>query len=72
MSKLVNIGRTDRTLRFLLAVILLAIGFLENPIISGGTARTIIGVFAFIPLLTAIFRYCPLYSLIGVNTCAGK
>ena len=69
MSKWVNIGPIDRALRLLVAAILFAIAFLDNPIVSGDTAKTIIGVFACIPLLTALFRYCPLYTLIGVNTC---
>lgn len=72
MSRLVNIGTTDRVVRFLVAAILFGIGFFDNPIVSGGTAKMIIGIFAFIPLLTALFRYCPLYTLIGVNTCKPK
>jgi len=69
MSNLVNVGLTDRVLRILLAAILLGIGFLDNPIVSGSTTKTIIGAFALIPLLTGLFRYCPLYTLIGLNTC---
>lgn len=69
MSKWVNVGPVDRTLRFLVAAILFAIAFLDNPIVSGHTAKTIIGVFACIPFFTALFRFCPLYTLIGVNTC---
>jgi len=26
----------------------------------------------FVPLFTGVFRYCPAYSLIGVNTCPMK
>ena len=70
MSRRINVGRIDRLLRFIFAGVLLALSLLENPILSGQTPRTIVGIFALIPLATAIFRYCPLYSLIGINTCA--
>ncbi|WP_020677349.1 YgaP family membrane protein [Geopsychrobacter electrodiphilus] len=70
MSKWANVGQVDRVLRFVLAAVLLAIGVLDNPIVSGGTTKIIIGIFAVVPLLTGLFRYCPLYTLIGINTCS--
>ncbi len=57
----VNVGNIDRIVRIVggLALIGLAIT---------GT----IGVWGYIgvvPLLTALFRVCPAYSLLGINTC---
>ncbi|MDN6276563.1 MAG: DUF2892 domain-containing protein [Psychrobacter sp.] len=27
------------------------------------------GIVGLIPLLTGVFRFCPLYTMVGVNTC---
>jgi hypothetical protein len=57
----VNVGTIDRVVRIVAGVALIALAFT-------GT----IGVWGYIgivPLLTGLFRVCPAYSLIGVNTC---
>lgn len=56
-----NVGMIDRTLRIVIGLAL--IGF---------AASGQIGIWGYIgigPLLTGIFRFCPGYSLLGVNTC---
>lgn len=57
----VNVGGADRILRIVvgLALILLA---LTGQIGAWGW----IGV---VPLATGLFRMCPLYSMLGMNTC---
>ena len=56
-----NVGSIDRALRILVGVILITL------------AAT--GIFApwgwigVIPLLTGVFKYCPIYPLLGMNTC---
>lgn len=58
-----NVGGTDRVLRAVLGVVLLSLLFvLEGP------ARWW-GLVGLVPLATALASYCPLYSLIGLNTC---
>ena len=57
----VNVGTIDRVVRIIAGLALIALAFT-------GT----IGVWGYIgvvPLLTGLFRVCPAYSLIGVNTC---
>jgi hypothetical protein len=59
-----NVGSLDRVLRALLGVLLLAL-----------TATGTIGLWGWIgvvPLATAAFGVCPLYSVLGVNTCAAS
>ncbi len=63
-----NVGTTDMIIRLLIFVVMAYIGFFDNPIVSSGTSQTIIKFVAFIPLLTAVFRFCPLYSAIGYST----
>ena len=56
-----NVGSVDRIFRFALGIGLLALAF-TGP-------KTPWGYLGFIPLLTAAMSSCPLYSLLGVNTC---
>jgi hypothetical protein len=58
-----NVGRTDRTIRILLGIGLFAFFF-----VSGGNVRWV-GLLGLIALVTGIIGTCPLYSLIGTNTC---
>lgn len=56
-----NIGTIDRVIRFVggAALILLA---LAGKIDAWGY----IGI---VPLVTAVINYCPLYQLLGIDTC---
>lgn len=64
-----NVGMIDRVIRIIIGVILLAyalkIGFAP-------TGWNWVGWIGVIPILTAIFGYCPLYSLVGMSTCPRK
>jgi len=59
-----NEGITDRVIRMTAGYLILSAFFLID-----GNARwlALVGV---VPLLTGLFGYCPLYTLIGVRTCA--
>jgi hypothetical protein len=62
----VNVGGIDRILRIVAGLAVLSLFFVLE-----GSARYL-GLVGFVPLLTGIFRYCPAYSLIGLNTCPMK
>lgn len=64
-----NVGTADLVVRLVLALGLFYIGFMENPIMEEGLPKTIVGVAGFVPLLTGLLRFCPLYAMIGVSTC---
>jgi len=64
-----NVGTLDMMIRLVIAIALGYIGFFANPIVSAGTSQTIIKIVAFLPLLTGLMRFCPLYKLIGLSTC---
>jgi hypothetical protein len=58
-----NVGGIDRLLRIVVGLALLAtIALLE------GNARWL-GLIGIVPLLTAAFGYCPLYTLLGFSSC---
>jgi hypothetical protein len=53
----------DRTLRIVVGLVLLSLFFILD-----GSARYW-GLIGLVPLATGFFRFCPAYSLFGVNTC---
>ncbi len=56
-----NVGGIDRILRIVVGLALI-----------GATLAGIIGVWGWIgivPLLTGIFKFCPAYAMLGMNTC---
>lgn len=64
-----NMGNTDRIIRIVLAMIVAAL------IISGtltGTGAVVLGAIAGIFVLTSILSFCPLYTLVGLNSCPAK
>jgi hypothetical protein len=58
-----NVGSIDRVVRVIAGIGLLSLMF----VLEGG-ARWF-GLIGVIPLGTALIGYCPLYSILGVNTC---
>ncbi|MGO9674970.1 MAG: DUF2892 domain-containing protein [Methylocella sp.] len=57
-----NVGTIDRAARIVVGLALIA-GSLSGMIGAWGW----IGV---VPLATGVFRFCPAYRLIGLNTCS--
>ena len=55
-----NVGNIDRIIRIALGLALLAWA------VTGGPVWAWIGV---VPLATGLFKFCPLYTLMGFNTC---
>lgn len=66
---LTNVGTIDRLIRLLLAAVLLYLGLFFYADSALGIGLTIA---AFIPLLTAVVGFCPLYRLLGIRTCSIK
>ena len=59
-----NIGRTERVLRGVVGLGLIAITFVGP--------QTPWGWVGLVPLATAILGWCPPYALLGINTCKPK
>ena len=55
-----NIGMTDKWLRIVVGVALIIWAA------TGGPVWAWIGV---IPLVTGLINFCPLYRMLGINTC---
>ena len=61
---MVNEAGWERVTRVVLGVVLLIVGFG----VMDGTGGAIVGIVAFVPLLTGLSGWCPLYSLFGFRT----
>ena len=56
-----NVGGIDRVLRIAVGLVLV-----------GLAASGIVGVWGWVgvvPLATGLFRFCPLYPILGINSC---
>ena len=58
----VNVGSVDKVIRIILAVVLFSMYFVLD-----GNWRYI-ALIGFVPLLTTLMSWCPLYTLLGVST----
>ncbi|QCK16699.1 YgaP family membrane protein [Mangrovivirga cuniculi] len=64
-----NMGTTDRVIRVILAIIVVALYFTN--IITGTVGITLMAL-AGIFLITGFISFCPLYTPFGLNTCSKK
>jgi hypothetical protein len=54
-----NVGKTDMIIRIVLALVIFALGYYF---------RSWWGLAGFVPLLTAIFRFCPAYWPLKISS----
>ena len=59
-----NVGTVDKVIRIILGMVLLALVFVGP--------QTPWGWIGIIPLATGLIGFCPLYSVLGINTCPTK
>jgi hypothetical protein len=64
-----NVGMIDRTARVAVGLLLIAYAI---PVGFPQTGWNWIGWIGVIPLLTALFGYCPAYTLLGITTCPAR
>lgn len=57
----INVGGMDRVLRIVVGIVLIALALM-------GTIGAW-GWIGIVPLATGLFRFCPAYTLFGMNTC---
>lgn len=64
-----NIGAADKLIRFIIAAIIAILFFME--VITGKLALVLL-IMAGVFVLTSLISFCPLYGLLGINTCHTK
>jgi membrane-bound ClpP family serine protease len=63
-----NMGRLDRTLRFVAGVALMLIGLFALNGWQGSLIGIVVAALALIPLLTSLTGFCPAYIPFGIST----
>lgn len=58
-----NVGATDKTVRMILAL---------GIALAGVYFKSWWGLLALVPLVTGLISFCPVYKILGVNTCSQK
>jgi hypothetical protein len=58
-----NESSLDRVVRVVLGIVLLSLVFVGP--------KTMWGLLGFVPLATGFIGFCPLYRVLGINTCHG-
>ncbi len=64
-----NVGGIDRIIRIIAGAFLISLVFFGDQIIGQNVVWGWVGV---VPLATGIFKFCPVYSLLGLKTCTTK
>lgn len=66
----VNVGNADRVVRAIAGILLIILPFVSG--FGAGSAVLTWGsvVVGAILAATAVFKFCPLYRLVGANTCS--
>ena len=64
-----NMGSVDKIVRVLVAIII-AVLYWQG--IISGTLGIVLLVFAGVFVLTSLISFCPLYTILGLNTCKKK
>ncbi|HNU88094.1 MAG TPA: DUF2892 domain-containing protein [Ferruginibacter sp.] len=64
-----NMGNSDRMIRILLAAVF-AVLYFTNTVT--GTFGIVLLVLGAVFVVTSLVSFCPLYTLLGINTCAAK
>ena len=64
-----NMGSADKLVRVLIAAVIGILYYMDK--ITGTLAYVLMAV-AIILLITSLVNFCPLYKLLGINTCKIK
>lgn len=58
-----NVGKVDKIIRIIVGLIIIAVGVIYNSWFA---------IIGFVPLLTAVIGWCPLYCPLKINTTCDK
>ena len=64
-----NLGNVERSIRAVLGIVLIAVGYMADFSQGAAIAAYAVGVIA---LGTAAVGFCPAWKLFGINTCQTK
>jgi len=65
-----NVGKTDRAIRLVLGMALVAVAFFSGlSVFEGGVLKYGAIVVGLVLAVTGLMRTCPAYTLLGIDTC---
>lgn len=64
-----NMGTADRLIRIIIALVIIGLWYFE---VVTGTLAIVLLVAAGVFVLTSLVSFCPLYTILGINTCPRK
>ena len=64
-----NMGTADKIIRVIIAAAFLTLYFTK---VISGTLGIVLLVLGGVFVLTSLISFCPLYTLVGMNTCSKK
>ncbi|HNP94288.1 MAG TPA: DUF2892 domain-containing protein [Cyclobacteriaceae bacterium] len=64
-----NMGNADRMIRIVLAIVFASLYFTG---VVQGTLGLVLVILGGVFLLTSFVSFCPLYAIVGLNTCPAK
>lgn len=64
-----NVGGADKTVRLIVGVLLLAVAAFYA---VDTVWKVVAGVAGVVAIVTAFAGFCPLYAMLGMNTCKDK
>jgi hypothetical protein len=64
-----NVGSVDRLVRVIISALIITLYFTN---ITNGVSGIVLLVIAGVLIITAMVGFCPLYALLGINSCPVK
>jgi hypothetical protein len=61
-----NVGNIDRILRIVIGIVLAVLYFKGTVAGGAGVALLVVGI---VLIVTALIKWCPIWKVLGVNTC---
>jgi hypothetical protein len=64
-----NVGGMEKAIRLLVAVVAVTLNLFE---VTSGTLAIVLYVVAGLMVLTSLMSFCPMWTILGINTCSVK
>lgn len=58
-----NVGNLDKTVRLIVGILIIVAGYMND---------SLFGAIGLIPIITALIGWCPLYTILKINTTCDK
>ncbi|MCA9913954.1 MAG: DUF2892 domain-containing protein [Anaerolineae bacterium] len=67
-----NVGSTDRIIRFVLGIALIALGIYLNGTDAGTLGLVVPVLVGLVLIVTGALNFCPIWAVVGINTIRGE